>query len=78
MSLTVTVAINGDPILTITATNRGPAGGDYTDGDHPGGPGPRTYFWQASDGRSGHLVHRRDLGTAVLASALLDHWEAKP
>lgn len=77
--MTVTIAINGEPIHTVTIVNRGPVGGRYQGTDHAGGAGPREYDWWTdgrNDGRqpsqqSGCLVHERGDGAVALAARVL-------
>lgn len=74
MTMTVTIAINGDVIHHLEVTNRGPLGGQYAPGDYQGGGGLRRYSWHDhTTGLAGRVVHQRHEGAPVLATIVLDH-----
>jgi hypothetical protein len=70
MSLRVSLSINGVCIDSVEIVNRGPIGGEYAEGDEPGGPGLRSYEWVSTE-KSGWVRHRRDDGAHALAAKVL-------
>jgi hypothetical protein len=78
VSLTVTVAVNGQPIERLWVTNRGPV--SEVEGDDPGGLREYEWVWSA-DGNELHgtVVHARRDGAlrlvALAVAAVLDFRE---
>jgi hypothetical protein len=62
--------INQSRLDSIVVTNRGPLGGEYDEGDEPGGDGWRLYE-HASPCGTGFVEHRRGDGAHVLAAKVL-------
>lgn len=90
--LSITIDVNGVPVEVIDVVNRGPVGGTYDHGDHPGGGGLRVYEWTVRPASAtvlrrvterGTVEHRRSdgatqLGLQVLASLLLSREARQP
>lgn len=77
--LSITIDVNGVPVEVIDVVNRGPVGGTYDHGDHPGGGGLRVYEWSVRPAPSkvrrvverGTVEHQRDAGATQLALQVL-------
>jgi hypothetical protein len=67
--MTVTVAVNGETIHTVTVVNRGPLH-PWEDDDGPGGNGMRVYEWSTGE-VTGTIHHRRHRGAVALAERVL-------
>lgn len=71
--ISVKIAVNGDDIITLTATNEGPVVAEHLVEGAP--EGICVYAWESSDDLRGTFSHHRPSGAAQCAAEMLRSYQ---